>query len=52
MNDVMKLSRGEGVKMLNSSFDNTCSMTLEVELDRAETLTKKLLDIDGLTLDS
>lgn len=52
MNDVMKLSRGEGVKMLDSVFDNTCSMTLEVELDRAEALTKKLLDIDGLTLDS
>lgn len=52
MNDVMKLSRGEGVKMLDSTFDNTCSMTLEVELDRAEALTKKLLDIDGLTLDS
>ena len=52
MNDVMKLSRGEGVKMLDSAFDNTCSMTLEVELDRAEALTKKLLDIDGLTLDS
>lgn len=52
MNDVMKLSRGEGVKMLDSAFDNTCSMTLEVELDRAEAFTKKLLDIDGLTLDS
>lgn len=52
MNEVMKLSRCEGVKMLDSAFDNTCSMTFEVELDRAETLTKKLLDIDGLTLDS
>lgn len=50
MNDVMKLSRSEGVKVIDSTFDNTCSMTLEVELDRLESLKKRLLDIDGLTL--
>ncbi len=34
MNEVMKLTRGEGVEMVSSIFDNTCMMTLRVERDR------------------
>ncbi len=50
MNDVMKLTRGEGIKMVDSSFDNTCAMTLSVEADRAPLLRSRLADIDGLSL--
>lgn len=50
MNDVMKLTRGEGIEMVSSVFDNTCTMTLRVELDRAESCRRRLSDIDGVTL--
>lgn len=50
MNDVMKLSRGNGVKVTESVFDNTCSMSLEVELDCYEALLNKLSKIDGVSL--
>ncbi len=50
MNEVMKLTRGEGVEMVSSIFDNTCTMTLRVERDRADSYRRRLADIDGVTL--
>ncbi len=50
MNEVMKLTRGEGVEMVSSIFDNTCMMTLRVERDRADGYRRRLADIDGVTL--
>lgn len=50
MNEVMKLTRMPGVEMTSSVFDNTCSMTLRIELDRADSVRSKLADIDGVTI--
>lgn len=50
MNDVMRLTKMDGVEMLSSTFDNTCAMTLRVELDRAQTVRTRLADIDGVTI--
>ncbi len=50
MNDVMKLTRGDGIEMVSSAFDNTCSMTLRVERDRIDRLHTRLSDIDGVTI--
>lgn len=50
MNSVMKLTKCEGVKVVESLFDNTCTMALEVELDLSESIRRRLLDIDGVTL--
>lgn len=50
MNDVMKLVRGDGIRMLASEYDNTCSMTLEVRLSLADALLARLADTDGVTI--
>lgn len=49
MNDVMRLAKGDGVKVAGQSFDNTCSMTLVVRRDDADALRRRLEAIDGLT---
>ena len=49
MNDVMKLTREPGIEMTSSSFDNSCSMVLRVELDRVSSLKSRLDKIDGVT---
>lgn len=50
INDVMKLTRLPGVDTLSSTFDNTCAMTLRVELDSEPMLRSRLADIDGLSV--
>ena len=49
MNDVMKLTREPGIEMTSSSFDNSCSMVLRVELDRVSSIKSRLDKIDGVT---
>ena len=49
INDVMRISRADGVQVLDSTFDNACDMRLLVELDRLEAVKGRLEDIDGLT---
>lgn len=49
INDVMRISRADGVQVLDSTFDNACDMLLLVELDRLEAVKGRLEDIDGLT---
>ena len=51
INDVMRVSRAEGVQVIDSVFDNACSMHLRVELDRLPAVRARLDDIDGLTFD-
>ncbi len=51
MNDVMKLTKQPGVKILDQQFDNTCRMTLAIRQDDADALRNKLEDIDGVSLD-
>lgn len=49
INDVIRISRADGVQVLDSTFDNACDMRLLVELDRLEAVKGRLEDIDGLT---
>lgn len=50
MNDVMKVAKGSDVQILEQIFDNSCSMKLATRSDYAETLAKRLSDIDGVCI--
>ncbi len=50
MNDVMKLTKTPGIRIIDQQFDNTCRMTVAIRLDDADMLKKKLSDIDGVSL--
>ena len=50
MNDVMKLTKQTGIKILGQQFDNTCSMTLAIREDDADMLRQKLIDTDGVCI--
>lgn len=50
MNDVMKLTKIPGIKIVGQEFDNTCTMTVAIRLDDAAALKEKLSDIDGVCL--
>ena len=52
INDVMKVTRMSSVKILENTMDNSCHMTLEVNLDNAQATRGRLSDIDGLTFDN
>lgn len=49
INDVMKIARAPGVAVLEQTFDNSCSMTIDVNLERLDEYRHRLDDIDGLT---
>lgn len=50
MNDVMKLTKQTGIKILDQQFDNTCCMTLAIREDDADMLRQKLIDTDGVCI--
>lgn len=50
INDAMRVSRMPGVTVLGSTFDNVCSMRLEIELDRLEAVRRALSYIDGVSV--
>lgn len=50
MNDVMRLIKGEHMKVLNQEFDNVCTMTITIRSDWAEDFKKKITDIDGTSI--
>ncbi len=50
INDVMKISRMPGVELLDTQFDNTCTIMLRIELDRFEETVGRMEKIDGLTI--
>ncbi len=50
INDVMKVSRMPGVTVVNCVYDNTCSMSLRVELDCLEAVNGRLGNIDGISI--
>ncbi len=52
INDAMKVSRMPGVTVLASAFDNVCSLSLEIELDRLEAVRRALADIDGVSINT
>lgn len=47
MNDVMRLVKDTGVKVISQEFDNACSMTVGMPADDMPAFTARLLDIDG-----
>ena len=50
MNDVMRLAKDPDVRIAAQEFDNTCSITLEIRADRAESLRGRLAGIDGTSV--
>lgn len=50
INDVMRVAKDPEVKITDQQFDNTCSITLRIRADHAESLREKLDNIDGLSL--
>lgn len=50
MNAAMKLTKDFDVAVVDRSFDNTCSLTLEINADAAPQLRARIADIDGATL--
>ena len=47
---VMKVSKMEGVRVVERSFDNTCGMTLEFPEGMKDEITGRLAKIDGLSI--
>lgn len=51
MNDVMKIVKAkEGVNIISQDFNNTCEMTIEVELHILSEIQNRIENIDGLSL--
>ena len=50
MNDVMRLVKDTGVKVMSQEFDNACSMTVGMPADDMPAFTARLLDIDGTSV--
>jgi putative IMPACT (imprinted ancient) family translation regulator len=50
MNDVMRVTKSDDIKVEERVFDNSCSMTVSTRLDNIEPLKARLTDIDGVTL--
>lgn len=50
MNDVMRVAKDPGVKVVEQEFDNSCSMTLSTRADHLEALLRRLESIDGVTV--
>ena len=50
MNAAMKLTKDFDITIVDRAFDNTCSMTREINADAAPLLQARIADIDGATL--
>ena len=50
MNDVMKVIKSEDLRILSQDFDNCCTMTVQLDADKAEPLTKRLSDLGGVSI--
>ncbi len=51
MNDVMRLVKSADLKIVSQTFDNSCSMTVEVRADDCDKLRQRIADIDGTSVD-
>lgn len=47
---VMRIVKGNEIEVINRTFDNTCSMTLQFRSDHADEIKGRLLSVDGVTL--
>lgn len=50
MNDVMKLVKGQGLRIAEQVFDNTCEMTIEMPEDDYDAVCTRLYGIDGVSV--
>lgn len=50
MNDVMRLVKQTGAEIEAQDFDNTCRLTLRLQLNDAPAIESQLSDIDGVCL--
>jgi len=50
MEPVMRLIKSGEIKVIEQSFDNSCSMTIQLRADHASELRRRLDDIPGLCL--
>lgn len=49
MNDVMKVVKGEGLKVIEQQFDNTCMMRVEIAADDYDRIAPRITGIDGVS---
>lgn len=47
---VMRIVKGNEIEVIDRTFDNTCSMTLQFRSDHAEEIRGRLLSVDGVTV--
>lgn len=52
MNDIMKIVKSENLRVISQSFDNSCSMTIELDADKAENLKKRLSEVGGVSIEN
>ena len=52
MNEVMRAVKDPQVNILSQEFDNSCQMRVEIPRDYAEMVCRRLIDIDGVTLNT
>lgn len=52
MQGIMKIIKSSDVKLLSQDFDNSCSMTIECNLDDFEQLSAQLVKVDGCKITS
>lgn len=50
MNDVMKVIKSEDLRIVSQDFDNCCTMTVQLDADKAEPLKKRLSDLGGVSI--
>ena len=50
MNDVMKVVKSAGLQILSQQFDNTCSMSVVLPTDNLPSISRRIADIDGVSL--
>lgn len=50
MNDVMRMIKSEGIKVVNQEFDNVCSITVQCNADDAPALTARISALDGTSI--
>ena len=49
MNDVMKIIKTEELKVVSQEFDNSCSMTVQLNADKVEPFKTRLGDVGGVS---
>ena len=49
MNDVMKTVKAENITVVSQNFDNSCLMHLQIPADDHPRISRRLLDIDGVS---